>query len=87
MLNTNKKVKKMTKEQNYMNWWSMPGRPIDTQEQFEALPKHEQNFRWAMFLESNGYQKKLKDGVVKALFKKYYQDKKPLVIKKNGKLK
>ncbi len=30
-----------------------------TQTEFEQLPKQEQNFRWALFLKSNGYQRTL----------------------------
>ena len=71
----------------YMNWWSMPGRPIDTQEQFEALPKHEQNFRWALFLKSNGYAKELNANKIQEIHQKYYIGKKPLKLKPNGDLK
>ena len=28
-----------------------------TQTEFEKLPKNEQDFRWALFLESDGHQK------------------------------
>jgi len=70
-----------------MNWWSMPGRPIDTQEQFEALPKHEQNFRWALFLASNGYAKELKSDTIQKIYQKYYINQKPLKFLANGDLK
>jgi hypothetical protein len=30
-----------------------------TQTEFEQLPKQEQNFRWALFLKSNGYEREL----------------------------
>ena len=30
-----------------------------TQQEFEKLPKNEQQLRWAIFLESNGFEKEL----------------------------
>ena len=46
-----------------------------TQTEFEKLPKEEQNFRWALFLKSNGHtreliQKELDDLKLKYLVKK-----------------
>jgi len=42
-----------------------------TENEFEKLPKEEQNFRWALFLKSNGYQKQLDSKVVEQLKEKY----------------
>ena len=36
-----------------------PHNMIMTQIEFEQLPKQEQNFRWALFLKSNGYEREL----------------------------
>ena len=46
-----------------------------TQTEFEKLPKEEQNFRWALFLKSNGHtreliQKEINDLTLKYLVKK-----------------
>lgn len=32
---------------------------MTTQTEFEKLPKNEQSFRWALFIESEGYEKNL----------------------------
>ena len=42
-----------------------------TETQFKQLPKEEQNFRWALFLKSNGGQKELTTDIVEQLRKKY----------------
>ena len=42
-----------------------------TEQEFERLPKEEQNFRWALFLKSNGGQKELGAEVVEELRQKY----------------
>jgi hypothetical protein len=51
------------------------GDNIMTQTEFEKLPKEEQNFRWALFLKSNGHtreliQKEINDLTLKYLVKK-----------------
>lgn len=38
---------------------------------FETLPKNEQAFRWALFIESEGYDKRLSNKRVKELSDKY----------------
>ena len=43
------------------------GKQVD----FETLPKNEQAFRWALFLESEGYDKRLSNKRVKELSDKY----------------
>jgi hypothetical protein len=35
--------------------------------QFEKLPKNEQDFRWALFIESNGHEKNLSKKRVKEI--------------------
>jgi len=42
-----------------------------TQQEFEQLPKNEQKFRWALFLESNGYEKTISDERIQQLKKEY----------------
>ena len=48
------------------------------QNTFEQLSKEEQTFRWAIFLESNGYNKDLTDQRIEELRVKHLEDKKPL---------
>ena len=42
-----------------------------TQSDFEKLPKNEQAFRWALFVESNGYEKNLSKKQIEEIAKKY----------------
>jgi hypothetical protein len=42
-----------------------------TQQEFEQLPKEEQNFRWALFMTSNGYTKVIPFETIRALREKY----------------
>jgi len=48
------------------------------QQNFEQLPKEEQNFRWALFLKSNGYAKNLSDEKIEQLRLKHLINKEPL---------
>jgi hypothetical protein len=48
------------------------------QQNFEQLEKAEQNFRWALFLKSNGYQKNLSDEKIEQLRQKHLVNKEPL---------
>lgn len=48
------------------------------QQDFEKLSKEEQNFRWALFLKSNGYRKNLSDEKVEQLRQKHLINKQPL---------
>ena len=41
------------------------------QTEFEKLPKNKQNFRWALFLESNGYEKEISEVRIQQLAKEY----------------
>lgn len=50
------------------------------QTEFEKLPKAEQNFRWAIFLRSNGYEKELSQNVIDELHEKYIVQNKPLKV-------
>lgn len=47
---------------------------------FEKLPKAEQNFRWAIFLRSNGYEKELSQNVIDELHEKYIVQNKKLEV-------
>ena len=49
-----------------------------TQKEFEHLSKEEQNFRWALFLKSNGYQKNLSEQKIEELRQKHLINKQPL---------
>jgi hypothetical protein len=42
-----------------------------TQQEFEKLPMNEQMFRWQLFIESQGYQKKLTKKRITELKKKF----------------
>jgi hypothetical protein len=42
-----------------------------TQKEFEKLPMNEQMFRWALFIASEGYSKKLSNRLVKELADKH----------------
>jgi hypothetical protein len=42
-----------------------------TQEEFEKLPQNEQAFRWALFIESEGYEKNLSKKQIKKIAEKY----------------
>ena len=42
-----------------------------TQQDFEKLPKSEQQLRWAIFLESNGFEKELSKEKVEEIKAKY----------------
>ena len=48
------------------------------QQDFEKLPKEEQNFRWALFLKSNGYTKNLSEEKIEALRQKHLINQEPL---------
>ncbi len=63
-----------------MKFWEITKKPIQSQEEFEALPKHEQNFRWALFLKSNGYEKILDPVTIQVLYYKHYVHNEPLKI-------
>ena len=63
-----------------MKFWEIAKKPIQSQEEFEALPKHEQNYRWALFLKSNGYEKILDPVTIQVLYHKHYIQKEPLKI-------
>lgn len=52
-----------------------------TQQEFEKLPKHEQNYNWAKFLKSNGAIRKLTEKELDNLYQKYIVEKKPLKVK------
>jgi hypothetical protein len=52
-----------------------------TQNEFEQLSKSEQNFRWALFLSSNGYAKNLSEEKIEELRQKHLVKKQPLKIK------
>ena len=41
------------------------------QVEFETLPKNEQSFRWALFLESEGYKKNISKKRIKEIASKY----------------
>jgi hypothetical protein len=45
-----------------------------TQKEFEKLPMNEQMFRWQLFIESEGYQKKLTKKRIAELKKKFKVD-------------
>ena len=49
-----------------------------TEKQFEKLAKHEQTFRWALFLASDGYERELSNERVQEIKQRYLIDKKPL---------
>jgi len=49
-----------------------------TQTEFEQLPKEEQNFRWALFLKSNGYQKELAQEQIEQLKQQHLINRQPL---------
>jgi hypothetical protein len=42
-----------------------------TQEEFEKLPKTEQDFRWALFVESNGHEQLVSKTRIQQLRKQY----------------
>jgi len=42
-----------------------------TQTEFEKLPQNEQAFRWALFIESEGYEKNLSKKQIKKIAEKY----------------
>jgi hypothetical protein len=42
-----------------------------TQEEFEKLPQNEQEFRWALFRESEGYAKDVSKARIKEIAGKY----------------
>ena len=42
-----------------------------TETEFEKLPKNEQKFRWALFLESDGYEKIISNERIQQLKKEY----------------
>ena len=48
------------------------------QQDFEQLPKEEQNFRWALFLKSDGYEKNLSADKIEQLRQKHLINKEPL---------
>ena len=48
------------------------------QQDFEQLSKEEQNFRWALFLKSNGYAKNLSEQKIEELRQKHFINKEPL---------
>lgn len=48
------------------------------QTEFEKLSKEEQNFRWALFLKSNGYEKNLSVEKIEKLRQKHLINKEPL---------
>lgn len=48
------------------------------QQDFEKLSKEEQNFRWALFLKSNGYTKNLTEHKIEQLRQKHLINKQPL---------
>jgi len=49
-----------------------------TQNEFEQLSKAEQNFRWALFLKSNGYEKNLSEEKIEQLRQQHLINKQPL---------
>jgi prophage antirepressor-like protein len=49
-----------------------------TQNEFEQLSKAEQNFRWALFLKSNGYEKNLSEQMIEQLRQRHLVNKEPL---------
>jgi hypothetical protein len=51
---------------------------MTTQTEFEKLPKAEQNFRWALFLKSNGYNKNLSEEKIEELRFKHLINEQPL---------
>jgi hypothetical protein len=51
-----------------------------TQTEFEQLPKQEQNFRWALFLKSNGYEKTLTAEEIDQLRIKHIEQSQPVKI-------
>jgi len=59
---------------------------VITQTTFEKLPKEEQNFRWALFLASNGHQKELTEDRIQEIRQKYLIEKQPLQNIANGKV-
>jgi hypothetical protein len=44
------------------------------QTEFEKLPKNVQDFRWALFLESDGYEKEINEVRIQQLAKEYGVD-------------
>ena len=42
-----------------------------TQTEFEKLPINEQQFRWALFIESDGYAKNLSKKIVEEIAQKF----------------
>ena len=49
-----------------------------TATEFEQLTKEEQNFRWALFLASGGYQKELTEQRIQEIRQKYLIEKRPI---------
>ena len=47
------------------------------QQDFERLPKEEQNFRWAIFLKTNGYEREISQKEFDTLQAEYLVQKKP----------
>jgi hypothetical protein len=45
-----------------------------SQQEFEKLPKNIQNFRWALFVESDGHQKPVSNKKIAELKAKYNVD-------------
>ena len=48
------------------------------QQDFEKLPRAEQNFRWALFLKSDGYTKNLSEHKIEELREKHLINQLPL---------
>jgi hypothetical protein len=42
-----------------------------TEKEFDKLPKNEQQFRWALFIESEGYEKNLSKKRIKEIADKF----------------
>jgi len=51
---------------------------MTTAKDFEQLPKEEQNFRWALFLKSNGYAHDLSPARIEELRQRYLVNRQPL---------
>ena len=49
-----------------------------TDKEFKDLSKEEQNFRWALFLKSNGYEKNLSEEKIEQLRQQHLLEKQPL---------
>jgi hypothetical protein len=55
-------------------------------EEFEKLPKEEQNFRWALFLLSGGGARNLDQKIIELAKKYFFELKNPLDMKPDGSL-